>query len=123
LNKKYLAERKKTYIEKMQAMMAYANPSDICRSRQLLEYFNDFSANDCGYCDVCIDKKKVKEKTELINIIKEKIIEIVKKNPISSVELFEQISTTDMQIFTIVLRLLLDNNILRYDSAYQLHCN
>ena len=123
LNKKHLAERKKTYVEKMQAMMAYANPSDTCRSRQLLAYFNDFSANDCGYCDVCIDKKKVKEKTELTNIIKSEIIEIVKKNPISSVELFEQVSTTDMQIFTIVLRLLLDNNILRYDSAYQLHCN
>ena len=86
LNKKHLAERKKTYIEKMQDMMAYANPSDICRSRQLLEYFNDYSANDCGYCDVCIDKKKVKEKTELTNIIKEEIIDLVKKNSISSVE-------------------------------------
>ncbi|MFZ4797894.1 MAG: RecQ family ATP-dependent DNA helicase [Bacteroidia bacterium] len=123
LNKKHLAERKQTYIEKMQAMMAYAKPSDLCRSRQLLEYFNDYSANDCGYCDVCIDKKKVKEKTELTNVIKEEIIALVKQNPISSVELFEQVSTTDMQIFTIVLRLLLDNNILRYDSAYQLHCN
>jgi len=95
----------------------------LCRSRQLLEYFNDYSANDCGYCDVCIDKKKVKGKSELTNVIKEEIIALVKLKPISSVELFEHVSTTDMQIFTIVLRLLLDNNILRYDNAYQLHCN
>ncbi len=123
LDKKYLAERKQTYIEKMQAMIAYANPSTVCRSRQLLEYFNDYSANDCGYCDVCIDNKKAREKTTLSKQIEEEIINIVKQQPISSVDLFEKVSTSDMQIFTIVLRLLLDNNILRYDSAYLLHCN
>lgn len=123
LDKKYLAERKQTYIEKMQAMIAYANPSTVCRSRQLLEYFNDYSANDCGYCDVCIDNKKAHEKTTLSKQIEEEIIGIVKQQPISSVDLFEKVSTSDMQIFTIVLRLLLDNNILRYDSAYLLHCN
>lgn len=123
LDKKYLAERKQTYIEKMQAMIAYANPSTVCRSRQLLEYFNDYSANDCGYCDVCIDNKKAREKTTLSQQIEEEIVSIVKQQPISSVDLFEKVSTDDMQIFTIVLRLLLDNNILRYDSAYLLHCN
>jgi ATP-dependent DNA helicase RecQ len=123
LNKKYLAERKQTYIEKIQAMMAYANPSDLCRSRQLLEYFNDYSANDCGYCDVCIDRKKLNEKKELTQIIEQEILTIVLHGPINSVDLFEKVSTQDMQVFTIVLRLLLDNNKLHYDSAYQLHCS
>lgn len=122
LDKKYLAERKQNYIEKSKAMMAFASPSSVCRSIQLLNYFNDFSANDCGYCDVCIDNKKVKEKTFITQTIEEEIIQLVKQKPIGAVELFEKISTTDMQIFTIVLRLLLDNNILHYDSSYLLHC-
>jgi ATP-dependent DNA helicase RecQ len=89
----------------------------------MLEYFNDYSANDCGYCDVCIDRKKLNEKKELTQIIKGEILTFVKQGPITLVDLFEKVSTQDMQVFTIVLRLLLDNNILHYDSAYQLHCS
>lgn len=123
LNKKYLVDRKQTYIEKIQAMMVFANPSSICRSRQILEYFNDFSADDCGYCDVCIDKKKILSEQNLSNIMKKEILAIVTKAPISAIELFEQLNKYDLQKFTIVLRLLLDNNILHYNNNYQLICS
>jgi hypothetical protein len=72
---------------------------------------------------VCIDRKKLNEKKELTQIIEQEILTIVQQGPINSVDLFEKVSTQDMQVFTIVLRLLLDNNKLRYDSAYQLHCS
>jgi len=123
LNKKYLVDRKQTYIEKIQAMMVFANPSSICRSRQILEYFNDFSADDCGYCDVCIDKKKILSEQNLSNVMKKEILAIVTKAPISAIELFEQLNKYDLQKFTIVLRLLLDNNILHYNNNYQLICS
>ena len=123
LNKKYLVDRKQTYVEKIQAMMVFANPSSICRSRQILEYFNDFSADDCGYCDVCIDKKKILSEQNLSNVMKKEIIAIVTKAPISAIELFEQLNKYDLQKFTIVLRLLLDNNILHYNNNYQLICS
>ncbi len=123
LNKKYLVDRKQTYIEKIQAMMVFANPSFICRSRQILEYFNDFSADDCGYCDVCIDKKKILSEQNLSNVMKKEILAIVTKAPISAIELFEQLNKYDLQKFTIVLRLLLDNNILHYNNNYQLICS
>lgn len=122
LNKKYLAERKQTYVEKMHAMLAFANPSSICRSKQLLEYFNDYSANDCGFCDVCIDRKKILLEKNLSNILKQEIIKIVKEKPISVVDLYEILNKYDLQKFTIVLRLLLDNNILQYNNNYQLIC-
>ncbi len=123
LYKKYLVDRKQTYIEKIQAMMVFANPSSICRSRQILEYFNDFSADDCGYCDVCIDKKKILSEQNLSNVMKKEILAIVSKAPISAIELFEQLNKYDLQKFTIVLRLLLDNNILHYNNNYQLICS
>jgi ATP-dependent DNA helicase RecQ len=33
----------------------------ICRSRQLVAYFDDYTATDCGQCDVCLAKKKAME--------------------------------------------------------------
>ena len=35
-------------------MLGYATEHDTCRSRYLLHYFGDDSA-DCGHCDVCRD--------------------------------------------------------------------
>ncbi len=50
--------RQNEYKERIQAILDYAGTEDTCRSRMLLEYFGDDSAEDCGHCDVCIDKKK-----------------------------------------------------------------
>jgi hypothetical protein len=55
--------------------------------------------------------------------MKKEIIAIVTKAPISAIELFEQLNKYDLQKFTIVLRLLLDNNILHYNNNYQLICS
>jgi ATP-dependent DNA helicase RecQ len=46
-------ERKSQYQERINAMLRYAKSNDKCRSRQLLEYFGEKDAKDCGQCDVC----------------------------------------------------------------------
>ena len=38
-------------------MLEYAENDCYCRSRFLLEYFADFSGQNCGHCDVCLDLK------------------------------------------------------------------
>jgi ATP-dependent DNA helicase RecQ len=43
---------------KMMAVIRYVENNIICRSRQLVSYFDDFSAKDCGKCDVCLQKKQ-----------------------------------------------------------------
>ena len=48
--------RKESYIQRIRAMEAYCTSMDCCRSRMLLQYFGEESA-DCGHCDVCEDKK------------------------------------------------------------------
>ena len=50
-------ERKSQYQERINAMLRYAKSNDKCRSRQLLEYFGEKDAKDCGQCDVCLDKQ------------------------------------------------------------------
>ena len=38
---------------RVDAMCRYATETDRCRSRQLVEYFGEQPASDCGICDVC----------------------------------------------------------------------
>ena len=47
-------DRLEQYRERIHAMLRYAQCNDRCRSRQLLEYFGETTASDCGQCDVCL---------------------------------------------------------------------
>jgi ATP-dependent DNA helicase RecQ len=53
-----LKKHKKRLEDKMTAVLRYTENDVICRSRQLVAYFDDFTAEDCGLCDVCLAKKK-----------------------------------------------------------------
>lgn len=53
-----LEERQERFEKRIHAMSDYAEHNTICRSRTLLKYFDEVSPNDCGQCDVCLDKNK-----------------------------------------------------------------
>ncbi|MBR2486331.1 MAG: RecQ family ATP-dependent DNA helicase [Paludibacteraceae bacterium] len=46
------------YIEKLKAMVEYADNQLYCRSQLLLSYFGETDAATCGTCDVCRQKTK-----------------------------------------------------------------
>ena len=46
------------YIEKLKAMVEYADNQLYCRSQLLLSYFGETDAATCGNCDVCRQKAK-----------------------------------------------------------------
>ncbi len=47
-------DRLEQYRQRIQSMLHYAQSDDKCRSRQLLEYFGEVTAQDCHQCDVCL---------------------------------------------------------------------
>jgi ATP-dependent DNA helicase RecQ len=49
--------RKNQYEQHIKSMLQYATDDSVCRSRQLLRYFGEKQTEDCGMCDVCINKK------------------------------------------------------------------
>ena len=50
-------ERKAQFSERIHKMIDYATNDDVCRSRQLLDYFGEKSRTDCGQCDVCLSHR------------------------------------------------------------------
>ncbi len=54
-------DRREQYVKRINAIINYAKNDEVCRSRQLLEYFGENSQKDCQQCDVCIENKKKQE--------------------------------------------------------------
>lgn len=52
-SKEVYDDRKKEYIERINAVISYATNNNICRSRQLLRYFGETKSVNCKQCDVC----------------------------------------------------------------------
>lgn len=50
--------RKTHYVEKLKAIVEYADNSLYCRSQVLQSYFGENDAEACGTCDVCRMRKK-----------------------------------------------------------------
>ena len=50
-------DRLEQYRERIHAMLRYAQSTDRCRSRQLLEYFGEQTSHNCGQCDVCLQDR------------------------------------------------------------------
>lgn len=46
-------ERQARFVQKLQAMLEYADQTQFCREQVLLAYFGETDAVACGHCDVC----------------------------------------------------------------------
>lgn len=58
INQTNLLSRKKQYLERLQAMLGYAENQKDCRSQAIAIYFGDLSTTPCGTCDNCLRIKK-----------------------------------------------------------------
>ena len=59
-------QRKEQFEKRIKAVIGYAENDNVCRSRQLLRYFDEARSADCGQCDVCLrhSRKDSKAKAE-----------------------------------------------------------
>lgn len=52
-------DRKEQFEKRINTVIGYATNDNVCRSRQLLRYFDEPRSTDCGQCDVCLAHKRM----------------------------------------------------------------
>ena len=70
-------ERKQQFAHRIQTMKLYATNDEICRSKQLLYYFGETDAGDCGQCDVCIEHKSNEVNTHHLTHAQQMILHVL----------------------------------------------
>ena len=95
-------KRKESYASRIKAMIDYATAGEKCRSRMLLHYFGEKNEHHCGQCDVCLKKHESGIKLGEFQELKERILEVLKEGPLSSVELCEKLKVSATQISPVV---------------------
>ncbi|SNR15640.1 RecQ family ATP-dependent DNA helicase [Tenacibaculum jejuense] len=86
--------------QKLGNIIQFIQNDAVCRNIQLLNYFNEPNAKECGICDVCLKKEKI------IDVSKE-ILAIIKDNrEISSREICEKLNYKERDILIHLRKLL-----------------
>ena len=84
--------RKKRHLDRLQKTIAYCE-NTICRSQQLLSYFGETNSERCGICDICLERNKVNLSKEEFERFRIKILEQLKREPLTVNELVEAFSS------------------------------
>ena len=77
IGKAVYEDRKKEFEKRIQAVIAYAENDKICRSRQLLRYFGETDSEDCGRCDVCLDRGQKSASEQKIEACRQAILDFL----------------------------------------------
>ncbi|MGB3150478.1 MAG: RecQ family ATP-dependent DNA helicase, partial [Maribacter sp.] len=113
-----IKEQNELKEQKVKQMLAYINNSKVCRSKQLLLYFDEKLAKNCGRCDVCVKNLTVKDD---ILLLKNEIKALLKKESLTSKKLYE-LMNLEQQVLFIGLQELLEDGEIKIDikNRYQL---
>ncbi|MCC4214621.1 RecQ family ATP-dependent DNA helicase [Leeuwenhoekiella parthenopeia] len=73
-------------LKQVQAILSYVKNKEVCRSKQLLAYFEEHQKEACGICDVCRSRKKQSAQTAAPRL-KEHLLLLLSKQQYTSREL------------------------------------
>ena len=114
INKRYIEERKATYRQKMEAVFSYAEHRR-CRSQMLLAYFDE-SAPKCGVCDICLEEKRQKNRSEITDDIVTSIVQLLSAGELSLEKLITHLNAGTEKERIETIRLLLDAGKIKTDG-------
>ena len=112
---KYIELRKKIQAEQISAVLAYA-ATPVCRSIQLLAYFDEPNADKCGVCDICLAEKRSEDRAELIDKVDFEIATLLQTGSHTLDELVTEIKSGSDQEKLNQIRNLLDAGKIKTDG-------
>lgn len=103
---KFLEKQNEIKQRQFEAVINYITDKAKCKSRLILEYFDEEDVKDCGICSSCVAKNKTaKNPTEIAKAI----IELLKDSALDSRSIENVLDITPQETVT-ALQLLLDSN-------------
>jgi ATP-dependent DNA helicase RecQ len=91
--------------------------------QKLVSYFDEYSSEDCGICDVCLLRKKIEMSSGEFEVMMQRIQQIISSQALLVNDLVKQVPEFAEEKIIDTVRYLLDNDKLRYNSSQQLEWN
>lgn len=117
LSKEVYEDRKESYVQRINAMIEYAESENRCRSRMLLRYFGETNEHNCGQCDVCLQQHQSGLKSGEFEAISQQLQALLKENPLSLQEIKDKIQVPENQLMKVV-SYLVSEEIIRQENGY-----
>ena len=117
LSKEVYEDRKESYVERINAMIEYAESENRCRSRILLRYFGEKNEHNCGQCDVCLQQHQSGLKSGEFEAISQQLQALLKENPLSLQEIKDKMQVPENHLMKVV-SYLVSEEIIRQENGY-----
>lgn len=117
LSKEVYEDRKESYVQRINAMIEYAESENRCRSRMLLRYFGEKNEHNCGQCDVCLQQHQSGLKSGEFEAISQQLQALLKENPLSLQEIKDKMQVPENQLMKVV-SYLVSEEIIRQENGY-----
>lgn len=122
VNYKMLQHIKEMDQQKWEATKLYFKNTKSCRMAQLVSYFGETKAKDCEICDVCIGRRKKKERKKRIGLAKEKICSLLKEKNLERKTIFDAFSSTELVFAKTAIDILQDEGEIELDTQKGTYC-
>jgi ATP-dependent DNA helicase RecQ len=119
ISKENYHERKAIALEKLKAVLNYAESDHRCRSQLLLDYFGEKSSYRCGICDVCLERNKLELNDLEFEEIKKQLQEILQENELSLNDLVAQVKRYKEDKVIKVIEYLVDTGEIKSENHKQ----
>lgn len=117
LSKEVYEDRKESYVQRINAMIEYAESENRCRSRMLLRYFGETNEHNCGQCDVCLQQHQSGLKSGEFEAISQQLQALLKENPLSLQEIKDKMQVPENHLIKVV-SYLVSEEIIRQENGY-----
>ncbi|MCY1507264.1 ATP-dependent RNA helicase DeaD [compost metagenome] len=117
IDAKYIRLRHQIQTEQINSIISYS-VHWLCRSKQLLHYFGERNAGNCGCCDVCLAEKKKAQYDQLNDRIDFEIISGLQHHALSLDDLLIKIISGTEQEKIARIRELLDAGKIKTDGMH-----
>lgn len=117
LSKEVYEDRKESYVQRINAMIEYAESEKRCRSRMLLRYFGEKNEHNCGQCDVCLQQHQSGLKSGEFEAISQQLQALLKENPLSLQEIKDKMQVPENHLMKVV-SYLVSEEIIRQENGY-----